>query len=201
LPAGLDGIQRFYEEHGRIPLHGDNRGIFGRLYAVRLDRLRELEECRTLLEPLDHQGPLNAEVPKVTEAVAEDVEDAELLAMTGVGAEASDITHLQHVRSSVEKRAAEEVASRQPCADFALFKPLFARVQQDLDTGIRSARPFGMTAEIEPGASSSSADRRSMSPRWARCSCRSAGIAMRGCASSATTGPRATCSCGPCSAP
>lgn len=149
--AGFEEIQRFCEEHGRGPLHGEDRDIFERLYAVRLDRLRELEECRTLLEPLDHQGLLNAEMPEVTEAVAEDVDDAELLAMLGVDAGVSDITHLQHVRSNVEKRAAEEVASRQPCEDFARFKPLFAQVQQDLDTGLRSARPFGMKAEIEPG--------------------------------------------------
>ncbi|HSO81361.1 GIY-YIG nuclease family protein [Thiocapsa sp.] len=149
--AGFEEIQRFYDEHGRIPLHGEERDIFERLYAVRLDRLRELEECRTLLKPLDHQGLLNAEVPEVTEAITEDVDDAELLAMLGVDAEASDITQLRHVRSSVEKRAAEEVASRQPCEDFAHFKPLFAQVQQDLDTGLRSARPFGVKAEIEPG--------------------------------------------------
>lgn len=199
--AGFEEIQRFYDEHGRGPLHGEDRDIFERLYAVRLDRLRELEECRTLLEPLDHQGLLNAEVPEVTEAIAEDVEDAELLAMLGVEAEASDITQLRHVRSSVEKRAAEEVASRQPCADFVRFKPLFAQVQQDLDTGVRSARPFGMKPRSSRGASSSWADRRSMSPRWARYSCRSTGIAMRGCASSSTTEPRATCSCAPCSGP
>ncbi|PZP18998.1 MAG: hypothetical protein DI613_21870, partial [Kocuria rhizophila] len=29
-----------------------------RLYAVRLDRLRALEDCRALLLPLDHQGLL-----------------------------------------------------------------------------------------------------------------------------------------------
>lgn len=149
--AGFEEIQRFHEEHGRVPRHGEDRDIFERLYAVRLDRLRELEECRTLLEPLDHQGLLTAQAPEVTETVAEDVEDAELLALLGVEAEASDITQLQHVRSSVEKRTAEAVASRQPCADFAQFKPLFARVQQDLDTGLRSARPFGVKAEIEPG--------------------------------------------------
>lgn len=149
--AGFEEIQRFYEEHGRLPLHGEDRDIFERLYAVRLDRLRELEECRTLLGPLDHQGLLSAEVSEETEAIADDVEDAELLAMLGVESAASDITRLQHVRSSVEKRVAEEVASRQPCADFARFKPLFAQVQRDLDSGLRSARPFGLKAEIEPG--------------------------------------------------
>lgn len=52
--AGFEDIQRFVEEHGHAPRHGDDNDIFERLYAVRLDRLREQEECRTLLIPLDH---------------------------------------------------------------------------------------------------------------------------------------------------
>ena len=40
------------------PQHGEDRDIFERLYAVRLDRLRALKECRDLLAPLDHQGLL-----------------------------------------------------------------------------------------------------------------------------------------------
>ena len=46
------------KQHGRAPQHGEDRDIFERLYAVRLDRLRALEECRSLLAPLDHQGLL-----------------------------------------------------------------------------------------------------------------------------------------------
>src|SRR5262249_50681729 len=53
--AGFDEIQRFVERNGRAPQHGEDRGIFERLYAVRLDRLRALMECRSLLAPLDHQ--------------------------------------------------------------------------------------------------------------------------------------------------
>ena len=45
-------------DHARAPQHGEDRDIFERLYAVRLDRLRTLEECRSLLVPLDHQGLL-----------------------------------------------------------------------------------------------------------------------------------------------
>lgn len=56
--AGFDEIQRFVEEHGRPPQHGEERDIFERLYAVRLDRLRELDDARALLAPLDHQGLL-----------------------------------------------------------------------------------------------------------------------------------------------
>ena len=53
-----------------------------------------------------------------------------------------DIAELRHVRSAADKRAAEEIANREPCPDFAAFKPLFAAVQHDLDTGARATRPF-----------------------------------------------------------
>ena len=54
--AGFEEIQRFVEKHGRVPQHGEDRDIFERLYAVRLDRLRTLPDCRALLAPLDHQS-------------------------------------------------------------------------------------------------------------------------------------------------
>ena len=42
--AGFEEIQRFVEKHGRAPQHGEDRDIFERVYAVRLDRLRGLQE-------------------------------------------------------------------------------------------------------------------------------------------------------------
>ena len=42
--VGFEEIQRFVEQHGRAPQHGEDKDIFERLYAVRLDRLRSLEE-------------------------------------------------------------------------------------------------------------------------------------------------------------
>ena len=59
--AGFEEIQRFVEHHGRCPQHGEGRDIFERLYAVRLDRLRELDDCRAVLEPLDYQRLLAGE--------------------------------------------------------------------------------------------------------------------------------------------
>ena len=56
--AGFEEIQRFVDSHGRAPQHGENLDIFERLYAVRLDRLRALADCRAILAPLDHQGLL-----------------------------------------------------------------------------------------------------------------------------------------------
>ena len=85
--AGFEEIQRFVAEHGRAPLHGEDRDIFERLYAVRLDRLRELEEARGLLAPLDHQALLNAEAWQGA-PIRDDMGDEELLAELGVDAEA-----------------------------------------------------------------------------------------------------------------
>ena len=47
---------------------------------------------------------------------------------------ADDITDLRHVRTSADKRAAEEIANRKKCEDFETFKPLFERVQAELKT-------------------------------------------------------------------
>ena len=148
--AGFEEIQRFHDEHGHAPRYGEGHDIFERLYAVRLDRLRELEECRALLEPLDHQGLLAGDVAHVS-AADDDLDDDALLAELGVEAKPAGLTELRHVRSSAEKRAVEEVANRERCEDFAKFKPLFEAVQRDLDAGIRAARPFELKAEIRPG--------------------------------------------------
>lgn len=139
--AGFEEIQRFAEEHDRSPRHGEGNDIFERLYAVRLDRMRALEECRTLLEPLDHHGLLNVSDDTLAPDLDE-IDDDALLAELGVAAETADITDLRHVRSSAEKRAAEEIANRERCEDFDTFKPLFEQVKQDLETGCRTTRKF-----------------------------------------------------------
>ncbi|MBP2450068.1 GIY-YIG nuclease family protein [Rhizobium leguminosarum] len=149
--AGFEEIQRFTEEYGRAPQHGEDRDIFERLYAVRLDRLRELEECRALLAPLDHQELL-AGGGYVIATDPDDLDDDALLAELGVEADASsNITELRHVRSADEKRAAEDIANRDRCEDFDKFKPLFEKVQQEIESGERQTRPFELKAEIRPG--------------------------------------------------
>ena len=148
--AGFEDIQRFVEEHGHAPRHGEGHDIFERLYAVRLDRIVQLPECRDLVEALDHQGLLSG-LAMASKNEVDDLDDDALLAALGVDDELSEITELRHVRSSSEKRAAEEIANRERCDDFATFKPLFEQVQRELDQGARSARPFELKAEIKPG--------------------------------------------------
>lgn len=148
--AGFEDIQRFVEEHGHAPRHGDDKDIFERLYAVRLDRLRDQEECRILLMPLDHQGLLNA--LEVREPQGEyTMTDDELLAELAGDDEGSDIQNLRHVRSNAEKREAEEIAQRERCEDFERFQPLFEQVQRELQSGIRVTRTFIRDASIEEG--------------------------------------------------
>jgi hypothetical protein len=146
--AGFEEIQRFVEKHGRTPQHGEDRDIFERLYAVRLDRLRALEECRSLLAPLDNQGLLSG-TEIVATASAETIDDDELLAELQGAAGAGGITELRHVRKSADKRAAEEIANHTVCEDFEKFKPLFERVKRELKAGIRHTLPFQTMDEIK----------------------------------------------------
>ena len=150
IVAGFEEIQRFVDAHGHAPRHGEGRDIFERLHAVRLDRIREQEECRALLAPLDRQGLLAGRSEGASPA-PDGMDDDALLAELGVAAAGPDITELRHVRSAAEKRAAEEIASRRECMDFEVFRPLFEQVQRELDTGVRQTRPFEIKADIEPG--------------------------------------------------
>ena len=118
---------------------------------MRLDRLRGLAECRSLLKPLDYQGLLTGAEP-VPAANVEALDEDELLAELSGAAGVPDITELRHVRTSDEKRAAEEIANRQKCEDFDQFKPLFHQVQKEIDSGVRETRPFELKAEIRPGS-------------------------------------------------
>ena len=137
--AGFEEIQRFFEEHGHPPQHGQDKDIFQRIYAVRLDRIRAQQECLDLVTPLDNQGLLQLDEQSVS-PMDEDIDDDELLAALGVEAEESELTQLKHVRPRAEIKAAEEVANRERCEDFAKFKPLFDTVKEELDSGVRESR-------------------------------------------------------------
>ena len=152
--AGFEDIQRFVAEHGRLPQHGEDRDIFERLYAVRLDRLRGLPEAGDLLTQIDTGGILNSDVSMGQ--TPENLDDDALLAELGIDAgTVSDISQLRHVSSRAEKRAAEEIANRERCEDFDSFKAIFERVQADLKAGSRQTKVLDQTevtiAEIQPG--------------------------------------------------
>lgn len=140
--AGFEEIQKFVEEYGRLPEHGEDKDIFERLYAVRLDQIRKQEECRNLLKDLDNQNLLEGNYKPETD-IPDDMDDDELLAQLGVDVnDENSITNLKHVMPRAEKRAAEEIANRKRCEDFGKFKPLFEAVKKDIDTGYRNTVRF-----------------------------------------------------------
>ena len=150
--AGFEEIERFVAEHGRRPQHGEDGDIFERLYAVRLDRLRESEECREALLPLDSLKLLDAEANTSLTTEVENLTDEALLASLGIDATSdNDVTQLTYVRSRQEIKAAEEIAQRTPCEDFDEFKPIFEQVQRDLETGGRKTLKYQDNAEVSKG--------------------------------------------------
>ena len=144
--AGFEDILNFAKEHGRPPMHGEDRDIFERLYAVRLDRLREQPEFHALLAPFDELGLLSEAFATAPQEEAPTDDDA-LLAALGAGTDDPDaLTTLKHVKP---RAVADEIANRTACKDFERFKPLFAQVQKDLEKGVRKTRRFQTDAEIK----------------------------------------------------
>jgi hypothetical protein len=145
--AGFEEIERFVEEKGRLPEHDEDNDIFERLYAVRLDSIRVSEECRAVLEGLDAKGLLN-----IDQHLPSEINDEELLAELGVGIDGdNDITNLKHVKSRAEIKTAEEIAKHTRCEDFNKFKPIFAKLQDELKSGARVSRRFKEDATIGQG--------------------------------------------------
>lgn len=147
--AGFEEIERFVEAHGKLPQHGEDKDIFERIYAARLDKIRSTSECKELLESFDKNGLLSS-TPSLTYKSLDDLDDDALLAELGVSHKAdNDITTLRHVKSAAEKKAAEEIGSRTLCEDFDKFKPMFEAVQKDLNEGRRKTMPFIKDGSIE----------------------------------------------------
>ena len=149
--AGFEEIERFVEQHSRLPQHGEDKDIFERLYAVRLDQIRASSECRTLLENKDKLGLLTSQ-PTLNNTNLDELDDDALLAELGINETLeNDITKLKHVKSRAERKAAEEIADRFVCEDFDRFKPLFEAVQNDLNEQRRRTIPFSKDGSIEEG--------------------------------------------------
>lgn len=139
--AGFEEIQKFVDEEKRLPIHGEENDIFERLYAVRLDKIKEKQEFIDLLKDIDFQNILSGEFKKTIE-VPDDLDDDELLNLLGIEVGEDSITNLKHVKTRAEKRAVEEFANRTICDDFEKFKPFFEQIKNEIDTGLRETIRF-----------------------------------------------------------
>lgn len=150
--AGFEDIERFVEENGRLPRHGEENDIFERLYAIRLDRILEQEGILALLEGVDKQGILAQALDQLESMPNDGITDTELLNALGVEDEGSGLTNLTHVRPRSEKNsAAAEIARREPCTEFDRFKPIFERVQAEIDSGTRPTIQYKDSADYKVG--------------------------------------------------
>ncbi|AFL80518.1 T5orf172 domain-containing protein [Aequorivita sublithincola DSM 14238] len=139
--AGFEEIQKFVEKHGRLPEHGEDKDIFERLYAVRLDQIIKIKNHKALLGDLDYQNILSRDYENVS-SIPDNLSDDELLAKLGVDEEDDSITKLKYVKPRSVKRAVEEMANREVCQDFDEFKPLFDDVKNDIEIGYRNTIRF-----------------------------------------------------------
>ena len=151
IVAGFEEIERFVEAKGRLPQQGEDKDIFERIYAVRLDKIRSTKECKELLASIDKAGLLGNSL-SVTEKPLDELDDDALLAELGViDQNESDITTLRHVKSSAEKKATEEIGRRSLCNDFEYFKSQFDQIKAELKAGVRKTMRFKEDASINNG--------------------------------------------------
>ena len=151
LIAGFEDILKFVEDKGRVPQHGEERDIFERLYAVRLDQLRKNAQAISLLSEMDSHGLLNLE----GDFEVKEPNDDELLNELGIDPfvqDDVDITKIKHVAPMAHRQAAEEIANREVCRDFKKFEPVFKQLAVDLESGIRETRKGIKFEDINIGA-------------------------------------------------
>lgn len=140
--GGFEEVQKFVDEQGRLPEHGEDRDIYERLLAVRFDQILKIEDHLDLLKNLDYQDIIIGDYKPAVD-ILEDLNDDELLAQLGVQeSDENSITSLKHVKPRAEKKAAEEIANRIRCENFQQFKSLFEEVKKDIEIGYRTTVRF-----------------------------------------------------------
>ncbi len=149
MVAGFDEIQQFVERMGGLPQSQVGRDVHERMLAVRLNHIRGLDESKSLLGPLDHASLLDR--APMDRSTTDDLTDEQIVEMLGTDETVEDIFDLRHVRSSEDREAAEEIATRRPCKDFASFRKKFEDVKKDLESGVRKSYRFEKKADIVEG--------------------------------------------------
>jgi hypothetical protein len=116
--------------------------------AARLSKLRSTPEALDALEPFDTEGLLGTKSSgeKKTELTIDDVLSSDLLA------DDDDIFNLKHVTVGTKSQTASaDMATRKKCMDFDSFKPLFVKIQNELDEGTLETTGIKGIAEIQKG--------------------------------------------------
>ena len=151
LISGFNEIQNFFQKFKRLPNNEEGRDIFERLYAVRLQRIIQLKDYFSLLEPFDKYNLLTKYISDQNSIFNDELDDLNLIRKLGVNDELDDLKQLKNVRTTEERQIAEEIAKRESCADFIKFKPIFNKLQLELDQGVRKIVKLKNRPEIKVG--------------------------------------------------
>ena len=136
-------INQFIDRHKRTPGDTEKPSVSERGLRMKLNGLLNDAASRHLLIPHDRYGLFPAE-PASAPQTLEDIFEDELLST-----QQDAIFDLIHVKPPVAKP--DEVAERQPCAEFDRFKPLFDACVREMAEGQRKAIPFANEQEIGAG--------------------------------------------------
>ena len=143
----FEELKSFIENNGSEPdIEASN--IHEAKLAARLSKLRSTPEALEALAPFDTEGLLGNEPlgEKKTELTIDDVLSSDLLA------DDNDIFNLKHVTVGTKSQTASaDMATRKKCMDFDSFKPLFVRIQKELDEGTLETTGINGIAEIQKG--------------------------------------------------
>lgn len=143
----FEELKSFIESNGREPdIEATN--IHEAKLAARLSKLRSTPEALEALAPFDTEGLLGTKSSgeKKTELTIDDVPSSDLLA------DDDDIFNLKHVTVGTKSQTASaDMATRKKCMDFDSFKPLFVKIQKELDDGTLETTGIKGIAEIQKG--------------------------------------------------
>jgi hypothetical protein len=150
IVAGFEEMSGLWKNMADCPQHG-KLGISSSDLCSTARSPARIGGMSCSLKTLDSRGLLEAETDASLNTES-DLTDEALLASLGVDAASeNDVTHLTHVRSRSEIKAAEEIAQRTPCQDFDEFKPIFDKVQRQLQSGERQTLKYQDNAAVNQG--------------------------------------------------
>ena len=144
----FEELKAFIKENGHEP-DIDANNIHEAKLAARLSKLRSTPEALEALSPFDIDNLLGTKQSekKTAEITIDDVFASDLLADDD-----DEIYNLKHVTVGTKSQTAStDMATRKKCFDFEDFKPLFLKIQNELDNGTLETTAIKGIAEIQKG--------------------------------------------------
>lgn len=148
IQSDFEEINKYIDLFGHAPGKGpatQKVTTKERVLQTRLKVYFENPRFIEVLKPFDRHNLLEVELAPAPTSLDEllDLDDDLLSDQNDV------LFKLQNVREPQVKT--DFVAQRQPCPDFAKFKPIFEETYLELKTGARKALPFAFEKEIDAG--------------------------------------------------